>query len=327
MLREAGIHRLSIATPFRIGRVNVYLVEDQPLTLIDVGPRSTSNLEELEHGLKALGHRVEDVELLIITHQHLDHFGLAGVIAARAKPQVAAIAPLASYLSDYEGEAERDDAFAVEQMLRHGVPEEVVSALRSVAASYRGWGMPVDVSLLLQDGGRIELRDRTLEVMFRPGHSPSDTIFLDAERKMLFSGDHLIEKVSSNAVITRPLGAERWDARERPRSLPTYIDSLMATKALDVGIVLPGHGNTFEGHSAIIDERMGLYQRRAAKIKKIITGSALTAHEIALEMWGNVAVSQAYLTASEVLGHLDLLLQAGEAVETESDGLARFQAR
>ncbi len=325
-LREAGVHRLSIATPFRIGRVNIYLIEDEPLTLIDAGPHSASNLKEVQAGLQALGHRIEEVQLLLITHQHLDHFGLAHAIAERSRCEVAAIAPLAGYLSAYDEEAERDDLFAADQMLRHGVPPETVASLRALAASFRSWGEGVEVTMPLSDGDVIALRDRRLKALFRPGHSPSDTIFLDEDRAMLYSGDHLIQKISSNAVITRPLGAERWEAKQRPASLLTYIDSLIATRPLPVEIVLAGHGEVFQGHAALIDERMRLYRRRAAKIRRLIAGRALSAHQIALQMWGNVAVSQAYLTASEVLGHLDLLIEEGQALETEAGGVALFEA-
>ncbi|HET8863751.1 MAG TPA: MBL fold metallo-hydrolase, partial [Solirubrobacterales bacterium] len=75
----AGIHRLRIPTPFAVGRVNCYLLEDEPLTLIDTGPNSRKALGELEHQLGALGRRIEDLELVIITHQHLDHLGLVDV--------------------------------------------------------------------------------------------------------------------------------------------------------------------------------------------------------------------------------------------------------
>ena len=74
---EAGIHRLAIPTPFQVGRVNAYLIEDSPLTLVDSGPNSAKALDELEQALAARGHAVEDIELLIVTHQHIDHFGLA----------------------------------------------------------------------------------------------------------------------------------------------------------------------------------------------------------------------------------------------------------
>ena len=72
---------LAIPTPFAVGRVNCYLIEDEPLTLVDTGPNSGKALDELEHQLAELGHSIEDLELVIITHQHIDHLGLIEIIA------------------------------------------------------------------------------------------------------------------------------------------------------------------------------------------------------------------------------------------------------
>src|SRR5438132_13616340 len=87
---EAGIHRLRIPTPFQVGRVNAYLIEDSPLTLIDSGPNSAKALDELEQALASRGHSIEDIELLVITHQHMDHFGLASILARRSGAEVEA---------------------------------------------------------------------------------------------------------------------------------------------------------------------------------------------------------------------------------------------
>ena len=92
---DAGIHRLAIPTPFQVGRVNAYLIEDDPLTLIDSGPNSGKALDELEQALAARGHSIEDIELLVITHQHIDHFGLASILARRSGAEVAALEGLA----------------------------------------------------------------------------------------------------------------------------------------------------------------------------------------------------------------------------------------
>jgi glyoxylase-like metal-dependent hydrolase (beta-lactamase superfamily II) len=92
---EAGIHRLAIPTPFQVGRVNAYLIEDSPLTLLDSGPNSAKAMDELEQALARHGHAVEDLELLIVTHQHIDHFGLASVLARRSGAEVAALDVLA----------------------------------------------------------------------------------------------------------------------------------------------------------------------------------------------------------------------------------------
>ena len=84
-----------------VGRVNAYLIEDSPLTLVDSGPNSAKALDELEQALHARGHAVEDIELLVITHQHMDHFGLASILARRSGAEVAALEPLAGYLATY----------------------------------------------------------------------------------------------------------------------------------------------------------------------------------------------------------------------------------
>ena len=322
---EAGIHRLAIPTPFQVGRVNAYLIEDSPLTLVDSGPNSAKALDELEQALAARGHALEDIELLIVTHQHIDHFGLASILARRSGAEVAALDRLGPFLTHYGEQAELDDLFAERIMLRHGIPADMVSVLRTVSAGFRAWGSAVDVTRPLSHGQVLPLRDRTLKVLHRPGHSPSDTVFLDESRSILLAADHLIKHISSNPLLARPLGDEGCSG-QRPQALVTYIASLEKTRAMSLSVVLPGHGRPIVDHVALIDERFRMHRRRAEKILRLITTEPRTAHEIAHELWGNIAVTQAFLTLSEVLGHVDLLLADGRVLEQEGDGVVRFVA-
>jgi glyoxylase-like metal-dependent hydrolase (beta-lactamase superfamily II) len=323
---EQGIHCLAIPTPFAVGRVNAYLIEDEPLTLIDSGPNSAKALDELEQALAARGHKIEDLGLLVITHQHIDHFGLAAILARRSGAQVVALAGLDRRLGHFREDAELDDRFAGRIMLRHGVPSDVVTALRAVSASFRAWGCTVEVTRTLRDGEELELRDRTLRALHRPGHSPSDTVFWDERRKLLIAGDHLLGHISSNPLLARPLEAQGDYDGPRPQALVTYLASLEQTRAMDLELVLPGHGDPITNHAELIEQRKHLHERRAERIHKLISERPRTAYEMAHEMWGNVAVTQAYLTISEVLGHVDLLLDAGRAVEQEREGIVRFAA-
>ena len=95
---------------------------------------------------------------------------------------------------------------------------------------------------------------------------------------------------------------------------------------MDLRVVLPGHGDPVEDHRALIDERFVMHERRADKLHGLVAERPRTAHELAQELWGNVAVTQAYLTLSEVLGHVDLLLDDGRVVEEEADGVVHFAA-
>ena len=323
---DAGIHRLAVPTPFMVGRINAYLIEDSPLTLVDSGPNSAKALDELEQLLAARGHAVEDIELLVISHQHMDHFGLASILARRSGAEVAALEGLAPFLASYGRQTDLEDEFAKDLMLRHGIPPEIVTALRAVSAGFRAWGTAVEVTRPLAPDSELELRDRTLRVLHRPGHSPSDTVFHDVERGILLAADHLIGHISSNPLLARPLDAGEDYAGPRPQALVTYMESLERTRAMDLSLVLPGHGAPIGDHAALIDERFRLHARRAEKIRRLIASQPRSAHEIAQELWGNVAVTQAYLTLSEVLGHVDLLLRDGAVIETELDGVVRFEA-
>jgi glyoxylase-like metal-dependent hydrolase (beta-lactamase superfamily II) len=315
----AGVHRLAIPTPFAVGRVNVYLIEDEPLTLVDAGPNSGRALDELQRRLGDHGHSLDDIELILLTHQHIDHLGLVDIVASHSNAEVAAIDVAVPFVENYAQAASEDDQFAMELMLRHGIPPDVVHALGSVSAAFRAWGSKATITRILRDGDTIELRDRALEVHFRPGHSPTDTVFLDAERKMLLAADHLLGHISSNPLISRLPGST-----ERPQSLVDYLESLRKTRDMDVELVLPGHGDPITDHRGLIDQRFELHRRRAEKLHKLIAERSRTAYELAQALWGNIAVTQAYLTLCEVLGHTDILQNDGRVREVEEAGVVHF---
>ena len=318
----AGIHRLPIPTPFAVGRVNCYLLEDGPLTLVDTGPNSGKALDELQRQLADRDHSIDELELVILTHQHIDHLGLVEIIVEHSGAEVAAIGLAAERLANFDEDAELEDQFAVDLMLRNGIPPEVAHALQSVSRSFRGWGAHAEVTRPLDDGEVIEFRDRRLEALHRPGHSPSDTVFWDEERRILIAADHLIGHISSNPLIARPLdGSDR-----RVQALVTYIESLKKTREMPADFVLSGHGEPITDHVALIDERLAKHDRRKEKIHGLIAERPRSGYEIAQAIWGNVAVTQAFLTLSEVIGHADILVNEGRVREDDDGEVIRYEA-
>jgi glyoxylase-like metal-dependent hydrolase (beta-lactamase superfamily II) len=101
----AGIHLLRIPTPFAVGRVNCYLLEDEPLTLIDTGPNSGKALDELQSQLGERGHSIDDLELVILTHQHIDHLGLVEIVVEHSGAEVAALGAAAERLANFREDA------------------------------------------------------------------------------------------------------------------------------------------------------------------------------------------------------------------------------
>ena len=174
-MTRSGVHVLAVPTPFAVGRVNCYLIEDDPLTLVDAGPNSGTSLVTLERALAEHGRRVEDLERIVLTHQHIDHIGLAQILADRSGAEICALDRLGPWLARYAEGMEGDDRFAEAVMIRHGIPADLVQALRAVTQQFRAWGASVTVTRPLRDGETLEFAGRAWTVHHRPGHSPSDT--------------------------------------------------------------------------------------------------------------------------------------------------------
>jgi glyoxylase-like metal-dependent hydrolase (beta-lactamase superfamily II) len=322
------VHRIPLPTPFQIGDVITYLLRGTPLTLVDAGPRMEEAAARLDEGLAALGVAVEDLEQLVLTHQHDDHVGLAAEIVRRSGAEVAGTERLARYLRDIRASMEADDAYAVALMRRHGVRRATIETLGEVSRAYRRFaGEDVRVSRVIADGGELEAGGRRWRVAERPGHSPTDTTL--AADGLLLAGDHLLERISSNPIAHAPIGAADPEAlavsHERPQTLLMYQASLEATAAADRGeLLLPGHGEPFTGAAALVAKRAGMSERRAEKILGAIDAPA-TAAAIGRQLWLHVPVTQAFLVLSEVLGHLDLLETRGRVAQhAGEDGVVRW---
>jgi glyoxylase-like metal-dependent hydrolase (beta-lactamase superfamily II) len=320
------VHRIPLPTPFRIGDVNAWLLRGSPLTLVDAGPQMEEAEARLEEGLARLGVAVEDLELIVLTHQHDDHVGLAGELRRRSGAAVAATSRLARFLADLEASLDADDAYALALMRRHGVTARTMETLGGISRAFRRFVAGVEVDRVLAEGDELVAGGRTWRVHERPGHSPTDTVL--AADGLLLAGDHLLERVSSNPIAHVPVGAADpaglAASPDRPRTLLIYADSLRATADADRGeLVLPGHGDTFTGAAELVGKRAGMTERRAEKILDALTRPR-SAADVGRDLWRHVPVTQAYLVLSEVLGHLDLLESRGQVATTVEDGIVLY---
>src|SRR4051794_24589476 len=146
--------RIPLPLP-NIGHVNAWLLKGEPLTLIDTGPHNDEALRALEVGLAREGVRVEDIELVLVTHHHLDHSGLAATIAARSGARVGAYERAAAYGSHLEERGEADRSFSLALMRHHGVPEPVIADTEEFWEMLRTQSDSYVANLVLADGEHI----------------------------------------------------------------------------------------------------------------------------------------------------------------------------
>jgi glyoxylase-like metal-dependent hydrolase (beta-lactamase superfamily II) len=305
-----------------VGSVNAWLLPGEPVTLIDTGPREERALAALEAGLRREGLEVEDIELLLATHHHLDHIGLAATIQRRSGARVAVLDRVADYAGRYSAEVEEDRGFARALMAHHGVPEQVMDDTDDFWDYIRATTEDVSADLRLADGDRVCAGGRSLRVVARPGHSTTDTLFVDDRDALAFAGDHLLAAISSNTEIRAPDRAQGGRARSRLR----YLDGLERTQAMPLTRLLTGHGAPVTDHARLVDARLRDHRRRCERILAVLGSGRRTAFEIAGELWPERTVmQQPLLVVWEIIGNLELLLAAGAVTERVGDAGSAFE--
>ncbi|MCW3001060.1 MAG: fold metallo-hydrolase, partial [Conexibacter sp.] len=225
--------------PFPIGRVNAWLLRGDPLTLVDAGARWDEGMPALEAALSTHGVRIDDVELLVLTHHHDDHAGLAHDVRERSGCQVAAHVATAERLADVPCHRAVEDVWQVALLRLHGAGEETTATVAEVTAKAAGWQASVLVDRVLEDADVLRAGDHELEVLLRPGHSPTDTLFV-ARAGWALLGDHLLAPSASAVLAERPRGVD--DPRLRLRALPRYREGLRKTAAQGLSEGFAGHG-------------------------------------------------------------------------------------
>jgi glyoxylase-like metal-dependent hydrolase (beta-lactamase superfamily II) len=333
-LRAVGVHRVAMPARTEMGLVNAWIVEDDPLTLVDVGIGAPGAMEALVAGLAAVGRTIADVGLVVLTHQHTDHLGLAGEVVRRSGAEVAAAAPLVPYLADLPAETGLDRRFMAELLGRHGATPEEVAGNDAGWASFHEGGGPCAVTVPLVAGSRVTLRDRTLELLPRPGHSETDALLVDAERRIAFGGDHLLRSGPSVPVRDRPLPAGDGvrpyvPVRDDVAVTRRYVASLEATPEVPVDVVLPGHGRAFEDPAPVARAHAERLRVGAEGLLRRMDDVPVTAMDLVRGVWPDAPVGRGHVLLSTVLGGLGLLLDDGRlaVVEAGDDGRpARYAA-
>jgi glyoxylase-like metal-dependent hydrolase (beta-lactamase superfamily II) len=323
-LADAGIHRILVPGPFKTAPTNAYLLDDDPLTLVDPGANWVTSLEALTDGLAALGRTIDDLGMVVVTHQHIDHEGLAGYLARQSGAEVVCLDLLAPYLASFAASIATDYRVRDEVMRAHGIGSELVECSSAGSFLVQQFGAAAEPTRTVADGDLLELRDRRLRFHFRPGHSPSDTVIIDEQRAIALAGDHLLPDTTSNALVDRSLlpGA----ALARTKALLSYRESLCATGELEIEIALPGHGAPISDVRSLIDERFAAHDQRAERLLSTLVGEGpSSAHGLALAIWGDTCLAQPFLTLSETLGHLDLLVERGLVIEDASGDVTTFE--
>ncbi len=318
-----NLHCLPVPTPYPVGPVNLYLIPGDEPALIDTGPATDEAWAVLNAGLAAHGLCVGDLRTVVVTHAHLDHYGLAGRIVAESGARLFTHPYNEPLLTDFHGEWERMKQFYGQVFIKAGVPLQKLMAMgKHVQRGESFASEPVATIHLINDGDRLDINGEHWDVLHTPGHALGAVCLHNRETQRLITGDHLLPEVNSNPVIEPPPRART----ERPRCLVDYLASLERVAQLDVKTAYPGHGEPITAHRALIARRIAHRRRRTDQVRALLNDAGQTVYELAQQVFvQEIPPGQLFLMVSEVLGHLDILEMCGECAVSEAGGVWRYR--
>jgi glyoxylase-like metal-dependent hydrolase (beta-lactamase superfamily II) len=297
--------------------INAYLVRgEKGYLLVDSGWNTEESFNALKKGLGEIGAEIKEISQIIVTHVHPDHYGMAGRLKKLTGATIAMhhveIDSIQSRYVDMEELLQQTD----HMLIANGVPYKEMTELRDSTIGLEHYVSPTPPDIVLHNGDIIEHSPFTFRVIWAPGHSSGHICLYEYDKKILFSGDHILPKITPN-ISVHPQSIEN--------PLGRYIESLKEIRKLDVELTLPGHDQPFKNLKQRIDEIIYHHGLRNLEILAMITSREKTAFQIAQEItwgensgWNDLPPFHKRMAAFETLAHLEMM-----AAENRVNKLAR----
>lgn len=298
--------KIAVPGPDAVGPLNAYLLtDDGRVAVIDPGSNVVDSYTTLKGTLQEHV-EITDIDTILITHPHSDHFGNASALKEEAGAEVLVHADAAALIQDYDLHREKQAEFFGGVLAKMGVPE----ADATIADNLPPAGdSSVDVDRELEAGDA--LLDGMLECIHTPGHAPGAVCFRLGDR--VFTGDTVLETITPNPLMQVPDGGDL-----PPNSLETYLDSLRKLGSLGIEQGLPGHGPPVEDLERRIGQILEHHEERKEDVFQMLV-SPMTPFEVMQELFPGIDRDNYFFGMSEAFGHLELLVKEGRVEKEEDD--------
>lgn len=299
--------------------VNVYLIKENPPTLVDTGLKNKDSLAVLEQDLEYHDLNLQSIKRIFITHGHVDHFGAARELQRRTgAPVLIHENDLPKVIAPYRLMEGDGNALA-----QSGIPPRTISVINQIELMMGHYSEPLEKITPLTDGSTLEFDRFSLEVLHLPGHSSGHTALYWAEKEILLSGDLLLPHITTIPVVEYISSSE---GEQRSLSLKQMLGSLRSLLTLPLKLVLPGHGSRIDNPGALIEARLHFYEQRLDEIYTLLKAAGpQSAYELALTYFKKIEGFDILLAVCEIMVNLDLLMHQGRVFEELISGVVIFR--
>jgi len=303
-----GIVQVTIPLPFRLNHIHCYLarLKERDWTIIDTGLHRQETVNTWKKAFIQYGLKERDIKRIIVTHFHPDHFGYAGQL--QEQTQASVLMGETAYQHGTRNWTVENQKRLEQLYFQAGMDEKTLKELANHDRGFFSLVRPFPkINCFLQEGQRIQIGELTFTALHTPGHEEGHFCFYQPDEKILFSGDHLLKKITPN-ISYLGLGDKN--------PLATYLSSLEKLRQLEIHLVLPGHGPVFTDARERIEEIINHHQKRIQETYEAITGE-MTAFQISRKLFQReLTIHEERFALGETLSHLVYLQDKGEIKKT-----------
>ncbi len=292
-----GFYCITLTMPFKLKYVNVYvLVHDKEIALFDSGINLSGCLAMLEKDLESIGLGVSSVKDIYITHAHVDHCGMAGVIKKKSGAAIHLSSAAAASSSNFLNE----DLLALRMRkfyLTHGFTEQEVGDLIMIFRGMRHIVTEFKGDYCLKPGETRRFGRWQFEAIFTPGHSNGHICYYFPQEGFLLSGDTVLPQITPN------LSPDFFDEQFRP--LHSFLESLNVLEKISVEKIYPGHGSVFGDLPGRIAAMRGHHADRTRLIRNCLGAAPQTTYQVSQAIFGaDLTDFDKFLALNETYVHL-----------------------
>jgi glyoxylase-like metal-dependent hydrolase (beta-lactamase superfamily II) len=310
--------RVAVPTPFAVGPVNAYLAGR---TIVDPGPDSEEAWTTLVEALENRRLAPADVEQVLVTHPHPDHFGLAARLH-EAGASVLASPAAAAVIGDFAGHLADEQRYFQDFFVRCGMAASTAETVTDLPQAFVHYAPSTDIDRRLSAGDTVSVDGQTLDVVELTGHAAGELgfAFETVDEHSAIVGDHVLPDTTPNPFLQPPPEG----GGDRPRVLPKYDDSLAATREAGYARLFPGHGDPITDPAARIDEILAEHRERTAAVADLLDGPTAPV-DVMEGLFDDLPATEQFGGMSEAVGHLDVLESQGRVAIQEEGGLLLYE--
>ena len=297
---EEGIYRIALPTPIPdIKETYSYLlIGENGNILVDAGWRSQESLNNLKENMLKIGSKIESIKEVIITHLHVDHYGLAQEIKEISGANIIVHKKEIESINTLKSKEYRKD------LNKSGLNEiDIKQSIKMIDLMEKD--IPRNFDEILQVNEEIKTKNNLFEIILTPGHTPGHICLYDKKKKIMISGDHILNNSTPNIPY--------YPIEENYNPLNDYLESLKSISKLEIKKMLPAHNETFSNVQNRIEQIIKHHSERLEDVINALDYESKNIQEIAIEIswtkrkWNNLDSINKFFAILETISHLEFL--------------------